>query len=193
MNDLSESFPKLVRDLMTVGVKTCSPNTPIDEVARLLLENNLEDLIVLDEGKALGVVGRDDLLRAYIQHHLRGTASFAEMTAGEVMREGVPQVPPDIPLPAAAQIMQDLKVRTLFLMHHAAGIEYPAAFISYWHILRHLAAHNPEELQDLGIKAQRQAPLEKFIEKREKARRQNIQHGIESSSSVSNAITQKGV
>ncbi|OGO37085.1 MAG: hypothetical protein A2W35_02790 [Chloroflexi bacterium RBG_16_57_11] len=40
--------PELVRDLMTVGVATCSPDTPIDDIARLLLDKGLEAVVVLD-------------------------------------------------------------------------------------------------------------------------------------------------
>lgn len=180
---------------MTVGVKTCTPSTSINEVARLLIENNLEDLIVLDGGKAIGVIGREDLARFFAHHNLRETpcAKFDEITAREVMREGVPQIPPDIPLMAAAQIMLDLKVRTLFLMHHAAGIEYPSAYLSYWHILRYLAADSPEELQDLGIKAHRISPLESFVKKRDLARSKNVRVGIESKSTDSKAISKEGV
>ena len=39
----------LVRDLMAVGVATCPPTTPIVDVARLLLEKQLEVIVVLDE------------------------------------------------------------------------------------------------------------------------------------------------
>ena len=92
------------------------------------------------------------------------------MTAEDVMREGVPQVPPDIPLSAAAMVMHDLGVRTLFLMHHAGGIEYPAAQLTYQHLLRLLAADGEEDLSDLGIYAQRQPPLETFIQRRDEAR-----------------------
>jgi CBS domain-containing protein len=191
----SHAAPRLVRDLMTVGVKTCTPSTPINEVARLLIENNLEDLIVLEEGKAIGVIGREDLARFFAHHNLRETpqSKFDEITASEVMREGVPQIPPDIPLTAAAQIMLDLKVRTLFLMHHASGIEYPAAYLSYWHILRYLAAESLDELRDLGIKAQRFSPLESFAKKRDLARSKNVKVGIESISTDSKAISKKGV
>ncbi len=77
-------------------------------------------------------------------------------------------MPPDIPLTAAAQMMQDQRVRVLFLMHHAGGIEYPAALISYQHLLRHLAARDDDELRDLGISAARQSPLETFIQRRER-------------------------
>ena len=92
------------------------------------------------------------------------------------MREDVPQVPPDIPLAAAAQIMQDQKVRTLYLMHHAGGIDYPAAMLSYRHLLRHLSAQKDEDLQRPGHSApNRKSPVETFIERRDAAR-QSEQH-----------------
>ncbi len=94
------------------------------------------------------------------------------------MHAGVPQIPPDIPLAAAAQIMQDQGVRALFIMHHAGGIEYPAAYISYKHLLRYLTANqdgqlHTESLQDLGIQAERMSPLEVFLLRREAARQKN--------------------
>jgi hypothetical protein len=86
----------------------------------------------------------------------------------------VPTVPPDIPLQAAAQLMLDRGVRTLFLTHHAGGVEYPAAAISARHLLRLLAARSPDELNDLGILAARKSPLEVFLKRREEARQRNI-------------------
>ncbi|MFM8319872.1 MAG: CBS domain-containing protein [Chloroflexota bacterium] len=154
---------------MTVGVATCPPETPLAQVARLLVENALEALVVLDpeEGHALGVVGQDELVRAY--HH----AGARELTAAQAMREGVPQCPADIPLAAAAQLMLDQGVRILFMMHHSGGVEYPAASIAYRHILRHLAAENEEDLKDLGMHARRVSPRDAFIQRREEARRRN--------------------
>ncbi len=151
---------------MTVGVPTCAPDTPLTEIARLIVEQGYEAIIVLDpaEGHALGVVGQDELVRAYTQPDGRS------LKAEDIMRDGVLQVPPDIPLVAAAQIMQDRGVRALFLMHHAGGIEYPAAMITYQHFLRHMASSNPGELRDLGIHAERKPPLELFIQRRDAAR-----------------------
>jgi CBS domain-containing protein len=166
MSEHSSPSPRLVRDLMTVGVATCSPETPVVEVARLILENGLEEVVVLEDGNALGVIGQDDLVRAYAT----GNGSVRTVLAREIMREGVPQVPPDIPLEAAAQIMRDMGVRALFLMHHAGGIQYPAAVITYRHLLRHLAAIDANELRDMGIKAERKLPLQAFIERRDTAR-----------------------
>lgn len=159
----------LVRDLMTVGVATCPPETPVREIARLLLEQELEALVVLDpeDGHAMGIVGQEELARAY------ALPDAASRTAEQVMRDDVPQVPADIPLTVAAQIMQDRGVRALFLMHHSSGIEYPAGVITYRHLLRHLAARDAAELRDLGMHAARQSPMEAFLKRRDEARRKN--------------------
>lgn len=177
---------KLVRDLMTVGVLTCSPETPVVEVARALLEKNLDAIVVLDptDGHALGVVDQDDLVRAYsvlghqaLKDEGSSSGKQAIMRAAAIMQEGVVQVPPDIPLTAAAQIMLDKKVRTLFLMHHAGGIEYPAAYISYRHILRLLAARDEQELRDLGIHAERESPLDQFMRRKDEAKKRHRPSG----------------
>ena len=82
----------------------------------------------------------------------------------------MPQVPPDIPLTTAAQIMRDQHVRSVFMMHHASGIVYSAAVLTYKHLLRHMAASDDNELADLGNQATRKSPLETFIERRDAAR-----------------------
>ncbi len=158
----------LVRDLMSVGVATCPPGTPVVEIARLLVDKQLEAVVVLDEeGNAAGCVGRDELVQAYTRD------DRLSLTAGDVMSDSVPQVPPDLPLTAAAQIMRDNGWRVAFLMHHAGGIQYPAASLSYTHLLRHLGSRGDDDLQDLGIAAARKPPLETFIEKRDAARRRS--------------------
>ncbi|CAG0928279.1 hypothetical protein TFLX_00812 [Thermoflexales bacterium] len=168
MTDKTNLTPKnLVRDLMTVGVPTCPPHTPIVELTRLMLEQNWEAAIVLDgeEGHALGVVSQDELVKAYEREDARS------LMVEDVMHEGVPQVPPDIPLTVAAQMMLDQNVRAFFLMHNAAGVTYPAAMLTYRHILRHLAAQSDDDLKDMGIAAARKAPLEQFIARRDAAKK----------------------
>ena len=172
MPEEREKTPHLVRDLMTVGVPTCSPQTPIVDLARLMLQKDLEAVVVLDkEGHALGAVSRAELVSAYI------LGDVTQATVEQVMRDGVPQIPPDIPLTVAAQIMQDLGVRALFLMHHSSGIEYPAAMITYQHILRHLAAESQDDLRDLGFQAERQSPLEAYFARRDAARKRAGEKG----------------
>ena len=159
----------LVRDLMTVGVPTCKTSTPIVDIARFLIEHNVEEMVVLGgEGEGVGVVGYEELVSTYARENVE------TLTAEDVMREGVPELPSDIPLTAAAQMMKDKGIRVAYMTHNSAGIIYPAAMISYKHIVRHLAAKDESELKDLGLAAERKSPLEQFIERRDEARRRNL-------------------
>ena len=150
--------PQLARDLMTVGVPTCKTSTPIREVARFLLEHNLEEMVVLDdEGHGVGVVGYAEIAACF------GREVGPELVAEQAMSEGVTELPADLPLPAAAQLLRDKRVRVGYMLHNAAGITYPAAYLSYRHILRLVAAKDETELKDLGLAAERMSPLERFI------------------------------
>ena len=160
------SNAKLVRDLMTVGVPTCKWETPIKDIARYLLEHHVEAMCVLDgEGHGIGVVGELELVSAH------GKGNLDELKAEDIMSEGVPELAADIPLTVAAQMMKDQGVRIAYMNHNSGGIIYPAAFISYRHILRHIAAENEKDLKDLGLAAERKSPIEQFIERRDEARR----------------------
>jgi CBS domain-containing protein len=158
--------PTLVRDLMTVGVPTCKWDSPIKDIARFLLEHHVEAMCVLDaEGHGVGVVGEDELVLAYARE------GYEALTAEDIMSESVPELNADLPLAVAAQMMKDKGIRIAYMMHNAAGIIYPAAFISYRHILRHIAAKDEKDLKDLGLAAERKSPIEQFIERRDEARR----------------------
>ena len=152
---------------MTVGVPTCAPDTSIVEIARLLIEKGFEEIVVLEEGHNIGVVGFNELVKIYDRE------DALELNAEQIMRPGIQTTRPDIPLETAAQFMRDLGIRVLYLTHHAGGVEYPAAYISYKHLIRHLAARNDQELADLGIDSARQSPLETFIQRRDAARRKS--------------------
>ncbi|MBN2045491.1 MAG: CBS domain-containing protein [Anaerolineales bacterium] len=166
--DNPASRPHLVRELMTVGVVTCAEHTSIRTIAQAILEKDVEAVVVLaEDGHALGIVGQDELVKAY------ASGSYDHLTAHEIMSDGIPQVPPDIPINIAAQLMQDKNIRIFYLTHHAGGIEYPAAVISYKHFLRHLQTESIEKPEDLGIDAARKSPIEIFQERLEEKRKQN--------------------
>ena len=65
----------------------------------------------------------------------------------------VEEVPQLVARPAAAQIMRDMHVRSAFIMHHAGGIIFSAAVLTYKNLLRHMAAKDDSELKDLGTQA----------------------------------------
>jgi CBS domain-containing protein len=171
-----------VRDLMTVGVPTVTPETDVTDIARFLIEHNLEEVVVLEEGHNVGIVGYSEILKSFEKASALQEASLASeneqsesstLTAEDVMRHDVVTVPPDLPLAAVIQIMQDKHLRAVYLTHHAGGVEYPAAWLTYRHLLRFMAARSDEEYKDLGIHAHRQSPLETFIQRRDEARKRH--------------------
>jgi acetoin utilization protein AcuB len=70
MDDTQESLePSIVADIMTKGVLTATPDTNIREVARVLFEERIGCMpIVDDEELVVGMITRSDILRALIKH-----------------------------------------------------------------------------------------------------------------------------
>lgn len=48
---------------MTKNPDTVQPDTEIEEVASLMVDNNFHTIPVMDEGKLVGIVGKEDILR----------------------------------------------------------------------------------------------------------------------------------
>lgn len=144
----------LVRDLMRIGVLTCREDTPLPEVARLLVEHNVAALVVLDEdGNAVGWLDEEHLARVVDRGHER-------LTASDVMDEEVPEVPPNIPAVAAAQLMLDRGIGQVFVTHHAGGIKYPAAMFSLQDVCRLIAGMGRGP--GIGVGAERPSAVDLF-------------------------------
>ena len=134
----TEHTIKLVRDLMHIGVITCRADMPLVEAAAILLRENLESLVVLDEnGHAVGLLGRREVITAYGRSDTTSQCP-GSLTVAEVMRPDIPEIPPDIPAAAAAQIMLDQGLRALYLLHHDGGISWPAAVFRFEDVLRYI-------------------------------------------------------
>jgi CBS domain-containing protein len=124
---------------MQIGVTTCPADMPLVEAVRTLLHHRLEAVVVLDDnGHAVGLFGQQEAVGCY---GLSQTCSgnLEALTVAEAMRPEIPEIPPDIPATAAAQLMLDQHVRELYLMHHDGGISWPAAVLRFEDILRHVA------------------------------------------------------
>ena len=55
-----------VEDAMTANPVTINPDTGIEEVAAFMVEKNYHTLPVIDGGKLVGIVGKEDVLRTLI-------------------------------------------------------------------------------------------------------------------------------
>jgi CBS domain-containing protein len=159
---------KLVRDLMHIGVPSCSSQTPLIEAARTLLAKQLEALVILDEhGHAIGMLSRREVAITYAQAGIN-KSGFETLAVADVMRADIPQVPADIPATAAVQLMLDQNLREIYVMHHEGGIRYPAAVLRFEDVLRFVSARTEADLVGMGFGAARQSPIEIFKERHSK-------------------------
>ena len=55
-----------VKDAMTKDPVSVSPDTSIETIAALMVDNNLHTLPVVEDGKVTGVVGKEDVLRTLV-------------------------------------------------------------------------------------------------------------------------------
>ena len=55
----------MVRDIMTVGVPTCSPDFSIIELVEIMIEKSHESVVVQNiEGHAIGYISREEIVKA---------------------------------------------------------------------------------------------------------------------------------
>ncbi|MBN1382705.1 MAG: CBS domain-containing protein [Deltaproteobacteria bacterium] len=52
-----------VKEAMTHNPKTVGPETSLEDIATLMVKNNIHTLPVLDQGKLVGVIGKEDVLQ----------------------------------------------------------------------------------------------------------------------------------
>ncbi len=126
---------KFVRDVMHRGVLTCSADTPLLEVAKILAEHKINAVFVVnDSGDACGVVSQTDLVRAYSQDRDLGS-----LVAEDVMTPEVVTVIPDIPVKTAAGIMIDRGIHRLLITMGGPLPYRPVGILSMSDIVRDMS------------------------------------------------------
>ena len=104
----------LARDVMTTQVVTVEPETPVEEIARTLLNSRISGVPVLDrDGALVGIVSEGDLMRRaalggkqqgsllaalFSQDPQPGNAVAGAVTAQDVMTRTVKTIDEDTPL-----------------------------------------------------------------------------------------------
>ncbi|GMQ79512.1 MAG: hypothetical protein BMS9Abin02_2109 [Anaerolineae bacterium] len=108
----------LIKDWMTRDVQTITPNTTVPEAHRLMTQNNIRRLPVLDGGRLVGIVTRGDVRGAEASDatslsiwELNYLLSRLEIS--EVMTKTPITVSPESTIREAAQTMLDNKISGL--------------------------------------------------------------------------------
>src|SRR5262245_52070475 len=116
------------QDVMTTSVVAVAPNTPVTEIAKLLLERQISAVpVVSDDRQLLGIVSEGDLTHGLGQEgakrswwldllaspqtkaeaYLRGQGRLA----WDVMTRSVISVTPDTPLPEIARLLEARRIK----------------------------------------------------------------------------------
>jgi CBS domain-containing protein len=102
---------KLVRDLMHRGVVTCYNGTPLREVARIMIQNNIREVVVIgDRAQVSGVISDHLLVRkAY-------DGDLDKMVAEDILLPYTVTISPDAPLTEAIKLMQKKSIRNVVIV-----------------------------------------------------------------------------
>jgi acetoin utilization protein AcuB len=108
----------LVRDIMTTNVITITSDTYVLDAERIMEQNKIGRLPVVDNGKLVGIVTKNDVLKASPtsttptnQRHLFYLMS--KLSVKEIMKTKILKISPDTPIEKAIAIAQKNKVGSL--------------------------------------------------------------------------------
>jgi len=167
-----------VRDVMTTKVITVRPDTPVSEIARLLVENRISGVPVIDEeNRVLGIVSEGDLIRrledtddgrrrSWWLELLASPERRAEQyvkahgrLARDIMTDIVTVIDEGATLAEAARLLEEKQVKRLPVVRDGKLV----GIVSRADLLRALALAPPQEakLDDRTIRERLMAELDK--------------------------------
>lgn len=129
---------RTVGEIMHRGVLTCTRETPIQDVARQMSEQDISALVVVDDdGTMIGLISRTDLVNArlYEQYwkHWRG------LTAGHIMVTDVVSVHGSDSLQQASKQMMDRHIHRVVVVEEVEKGLKPIGILSITDLVRDIA------------------------------------------------------
>ncbi len=113
-----------VRDVMNRGVVSCLVSAAADKIAKIMLDNNVSALVVIDERlNACGVVSKTNLLALYGQ-------DLSQTIAEDIMSPKLFTVSPDTLVHEAVQLMLQHKVHQLVIVTKAGAHRRPVGIFT---------------------------------------------------------------
>ena len=99
---------KQVKDLMTNSPACCTPDTPLPEVARMMVENDCGEVPVINESKVpVGVLTDRDIVCRTVAKDINPLDSVA----GDCMSSPIVTVTPEMSLEECCRIMEEKQIR----------------------------------------------------------------------------------
>jgi CBS domain-containing protein len=146
-----------VRDVMTSNVVSVSPEASVEQIAKLLLENRISAVFVIDEsGRPLGIVSEGDLMhraetgtersRSWWLDFFRDSSALADeyaktfgRRARDVMTPGVVHVNEDASLNEVATLLETRQIKRVSVLRDGRIV----GVVSRANLIQALAAAKP--------------------------------------------------
>ncbi|HDN79446.1 MAG TPA: CBS domain-containing protein [Chloroflexi bacterium] len=121
---------KLVKDIMHKGVISCRPETPLQEVVRVIADTDVHAVVVTDpSGIAKGIISHMDILPYYGK-------DISSLKAKDVMTPEVISVTPDTPVEEAARLMLERDIHRVVVANNTERGKEPIGVLSTTDIIR---------------------------------------------------------
>ncbi len=115
---------RVIRDVMCRGVVTCSVNANAAEVARIMLDNDVSALVVVDEClNACGIISKTDLIRYYGK-------DLSQICAEDIMTPEILTVSADTLVHEAVQLILQRGVHQLVIVTEGGAHRRPVAIFT---------------------------------------------------------------
>lgn len=106
------------------GVVTCGVDANAAEVARIMLDNDVSALVVIDKRlNACGVISKTDLIKSYGK-------DLALINAEEIMTSEILTVSPDTLVHEAVQLMLEHRIHQLVIVTQGGAHRRPVAIFT---------------------------------------------------------------
>lgn len=115
---------RIIRDVMHRGVVTCRVGATASEVARIMLDNDVSALVVIDERlNTCGIISKTDLISSYGE-------DLSLITAEDIMGPKILTVSPDTLVHEAVRLMLGHRVHQLVIVTQAGAHRRPVAIFT---------------------------------------------------------------
>jgi predicted transcriptional regulator len=124
------SKEKRVRDVMKRGVITVSCDTPVIEIAKLLVKEEISGVAVTaPDNEVVGVISEIDIIKFFDK-------DWNNLTAEDVMSTFVRTIDPETTIKKAADVMRGLNIHRLLILSPNPTYGVPVGILTARDILR---------------------------------------------------------
>jgi predicted transcriptional regulator len=126
-----------IRDIMHRGVIFCYLGDSVKEGGRIMDENNIRGVVVVEEsGKVKGFISNTDLIRCYDKN-------VENVLVDDIMHPFTMEVDPDWPIKKAIEIMIKNRYEHLIIVDNFKESGKPVAVLTSYDIVQYMSGMSP--------------------------------------------------